>query len=824
MLYANVILPVPIPETYTYCVDAEYEAHVQVGSAVEVSFGKRKIYTAIVLATHRNKPEGFEPKPILGLLREEPVVNQAQLDLWKWMASYYCCTLGEVMLSALPALYRLSSESRIVLKNPDSNAWRDLSDQAFLIAEALSMQQELSLDDVQVILQKKSVQPVIRELMDSQIAVFREEMKAGFKPKQVKIIYPGSEILTDENLLDEEKLQKQFEVLEKKAPKQVNVLMTWLSLQNEDIIDTAESISKSLLKRKSKDSGAAINALIKKNIFREELETQSRLDSNPKSRDLPTLSEAQIEAKSQIQNSFQKHVTTLFHGVTASGKTAIYMHLIAEAIEQGKQVLYLVPEIALSTQLSRRLQDVFGEKLGIYHSRFSQQERIEVWNKVKDGSTRVIMGARSALFLPFKELGLIIVDEEHESSFKQFDPAPRYQARDSAIVLAKQFGAHCLLGSATPSLESLFNARTSKYGLVQLFQRYSQYERPQVEILDLKEATRKKQMGQNLSHKLRDAIASRLEKNEQVILFQNRRGYAPVLRCESCSWTPFCDNCDMRLTYHKYYGDLRCHLCRSKKPLPKSCPACGSHRLTYRGFGTEQVEDELESIFPNSRVARMDLDSVKGKKGHQKIINSFENREIDILIGTKMVTKGLDFTGVTLVGVLSADQLYNFPDFRAYEHAFQLLAQVSGRAGRLDPGEVIIQTWDPRHPIIQSVLQNNFYGFADAELAQRNRFHYPPYRRLIRISIKHRLNQIAQDAARYFEQSLKGSMQYRVMGPEAAHVARQKGLYVYEIQLKIEKSAAIGNKTRKAIEMAQRRLWEKKAYRSVRVIIDVDPN
>ena len=819
MLYADVILPLPLPGTYTYEVPEEWVLGIKVGSSVEVPFGKSKLYTGLVAALHQIKPAGVETKAILGLASDEPLVNEGHLHFWRWLAEYYVHPLGEVMSAAIPAAFRLSSEMRIMLNPEFNHDFSALDDRAYLVAEALAEHQELSLSDVQKILQRKTVQPVIRDLIKAGVAQLREEMKPGYKPKKRKVVllappYAGA----DGKFGDSAEMRDLFDKLEKKAPKQLALLLAWMHASRD-----GEPVYRKMLLDKSGASPAAYKALLEKGVLEEREETVSRLESGWEEGALPKLSPNQQAALECIHEQAAEHETVLLHGITSSGKTALYMHLMAEAAAEGKQALFLVPEIALTSQLTGRLRKVFGDRIGIYHSRFNMNERVETWQAVKHGDFDFVIGARSAVFLPFKNLGLVVVDEEHDSSYKQFDPAPRYHARDAAVYLAHQHGAKVLLGSATPSLESYTNALQGKYGLVQLMERFSGQDLPTVNIVDLKDEAKKQRLTGHLSDTLAEHIQGALDRREQIILFQNRRGYAPTIRCGSCGWIPHCIHCDVSLTYHKHSDQLRCHMCGYRRPGVTACPSCSSAQLSYQGFGTEKIEDELALRFPSARVARMDHDTVGGKRDHERLISDFEQREIEILVGTQMVTKGLDFAGVSLVGILNADALLWFPDFRSTERAFQLMAQVSGRAGRAGHGEVLIQTWEPARELLRQVIDHDYERFYAREVEQRQQWSYPPFSRLIRLTFKHRDVDKAFGASRLIAQRLRDELGTRVLGPASPPVARIRGRYLQEILLKLEKSPEMARKARAAIRHAKDALAVHDQFKSVELSVNVDP-
>jgi primosomal protein N' (replication factor Y) (superfamily II helicase) len=811
--FADVIIPLALPRNYTYGIPEELKDKISIGQRVEVPLGKQKIYAGIVKNIHANQPVGYEVKPILSLIDDTPIVTTSQLRFWQWIAEYYMCSEGEVMNAALPAGFKLESETTIHLHPDFKDDFSKLDDKEYLVAEALTLKKKLLLKEVQQILHRKTVRHVLRSLLDKNVITIEEGLSERYKPRMETFVRLTAEYNNDfrlKELLDELV----------KAPKQLNVMMTFLHFKN-----ISPNISKTDLLKKSGTTNATLAGLVKKNILELYKKDISRLEENINtSSEFHSLNTAQAEALKNIQSEFLQHDTVLLNGITSSGKTLVYIELIKQAIAQGKQTLYLLPEIALTGQMISRLRKVFGNRIGIYHSGFNSSERVEVWNRLSQGDYDIVLGARSAIFLPFKKLGLIVVDEEHDNSFKQFDPAPRYHARDSAIYLAALHKAKVLLGSATPSLESNFNAQQKKYGSVLLRERFGNMQLPEIILVNIKELKRRKEMKSIFSPFLIDELTKILQRNEQAILFQNRKGYAPTMECENCGWSPMCPNCDVHLTYYKFKNDLRCHYCGYHTPSPTKCPACNGTKLKISGFGTEKVEDEFKLFFPVIKIVRMDYDSVKTKFSHNKIISDFEKKNYQVLAGTQMVTKGLDFDDVTLVSVLNADQLMSFPDFRSLERAYQLMAQVSGRAGRKNrQGEVIIQTSQPGHPLFQFVLEHSYTGFYNYELPQRQKFFYPPYSRLIRITLKHKDQKLLDDASHHFATLLKRQLHNRVMGPAEPMIARIKNYYLADILLKMEKQSKELATAKQYITFCKDELSLHKTYKTVYVEVDVDP-
>jgi len=812
--FINVILPIPLEKSFTYAITKAEADFLKPGIRVSVPFGKTKIYTALVLEIHNQAPLAYEAKDIHQILDETPLVTQAQLQHWKWMSSYYMCTLGEVMRAALPSAFILESET-IISKNDDLIINdEDLKDDEFVIYEALHHQSSLKIQDLMSILDKKNVLPVIKRLLDKNAILVQEEIYEKYKPKLVRYVK------LNVNYSSEKALQNLLENLSR-APKQRDVVMTLFSISAQ----TKKPVKVSDLSSQSGASSSIIKSLIDKGILEEyHIQTdrvQYEGDDNEASKQLNTY---QIKALNEILISFNNQDITLLHGVTSSGKTEIYVKLIEAQLNAKKQVLYLLPEIALTTQLVERLQNYFGEKVAVFHSKYSSHERVEVWNNVLNNSSRaqVILGARSSVLLPFKNLGLIIVDEEHESSYKQFDPAPRYHARDTAIVLASIFQSKTLLGSATPSLESYNNAQQGKYGLVELKQRYNDVLMPDIELVDIKDKHKRKRMQGHFSDRLIEEMTETLEHNHQIILFQNRRGFSPIVECNTCGHSPQCPNCDVSLTFHQYKNQLRCHYCGYNTIMPKTCDACGSVELDSKGFGTEQVEEEVKLLFPDHNVARMDLDTTRGKYGYEKIITALEQGEIDILVGTQMLTKGLDFRNVKLVGIMNADNMLNFPDFRAHERSYQLMAQVSGRAGRTqERGKVLIQTYNPHHRILQQVSTNNYIQMFEEQLDERHNFKYPPVFRMIKITLKHKDYNRVNIGADWYARSLRTVFNVNVLGPEFPPVARIRNQYLKHILVKIPHKQSL-SKTKEAIIKINNSFSSVKDFRAIRVILNVD--
>jgi primosomal protein N' (replication factor Y) len=810
--FVHVILPLSLPKLYTYRVPQELTKQVLPGKRVAVQFGKRKIYAAIIHSISDKPPKEYEAKYLLDILDEDILVTPQLMKFWEWMATYYMCSLGDIMNAALPASFRLESTTQIQLNADCDLAALELSDKEYLIIEALTVQDELNMEQLIEIVQQKNIFPLLKSLYVKEAILLSEELKETYKPKTVSCIKLTS---TYEQETALEELFKQLE----KQPKQTDALLAYLHLQQQ-----GKDIEKSELIKKSGVSESSLKTLVKNSVFEEYKLRVDRVNNNLNISETFSLNEFQEKAIEETKIHLKSKDVVLIHGVTSSGKTHVYVKLIEEIIAQGKQVLFLLPEIALTSQIVARVQKYFGNKAAAFHSKYSQNERFELWHKIKSGEVQVIIGARSAVFLPFNQLGLIIVDEEHESSYKQNDPAPRYNARDASIMLGHIWKCKTILGSATPSFESYYNAKIERYGLVNMKQRFGEIDMPEMITANIAEETRVKTMKGHFTSVLFNEIERAVNNHEQVILFQNRRGYAPMLECQNCHWMPKCTNCDIHLTYHKYINSLKCHYCGYSQKVPQSCHACGSHLLNLKGLGTEKVEDELNIYFPNARVARLDLEATKTKHGHEQIIKSFEKHEADILVGTQMISKGLDFEKVSIVGIINADQLLFFPDFRAHERAFQLLTQVSGRAGRKNKkGKVIVQTSVPNHHVIQEVIHQRYEHIYANETEERKSYQYPPFYRLIKIIVKHKDYKVAQDAAQHLRDLLYKRLGEHIIGPESPYVSRIRNQYIKEMLIKVERNATYLNDLKKFIREQVFSTQTVTEFKRVIIFADVDP-
>jgi len=814
VFFIDVILPLSLERNFTYAITKAEADFIKVGVRVAVPFGKSKVYTGLVFSIHDKAPTAYDAKSIHSILDESAVVNPFQFKLWEWMSSYYLCSMGEIMRAALPNAFLLESETIISLHPTSGFDVTMFKDDEYLVYEALQHQSSLKVEEINAIIDRKNSFPVLKRLLDQNVIALEQELSEKYKPKLIRCVrlHPDYQ--------HENGLQDLIETL-KNASKQREIVLSYFNLAN-----STKQIKVADLKLKSKATSTQIKTLIDKQIFEEFYYQTDRIQFQDSEDDASKeLNVHQITALDAIDQAFETYTTVLLHGVTSSGKTELYVKKIEAILEQGKQALYLVPEIALTSQLVQRLEKYFGNQIAVYHSRYSQNERLEVWNHVLNNSenARVIIGARSSIFLPFSNLGLVIIDEEHEQSYKQFDPSPRYHARDTAIVLAALYQAKTLLGSATPSIESFYNAtKENKFGYVALTKRFNNVLMPEIELVDLTDKYKRKRMTGHFSDRLITEIKAALDMDSQVILFQNRRGYSPVVSCNTCGHTPECPNCDVSLTFHQYKNQLRCHYCSHSIAMQQFCGACGGVDIDSKGFGTEQIQQEVELLFPEAKVARMDLDTTRGKYSYDRIISSFENKEVDILVGTQMVTKGLDFRHVKLVGVLNADQLINFPDFRAHERSFQLLQQVAGRAGRTDTrGKVVIQSYNPHHTILQQVSINDYQSMFVEQLEDRRIYKYPPYCRLIKLTLKHKDYNKVNDGAEWFATSLRHVFKENVLGPEFPVVSRIRNQYHKNILIKIPQNQSL-IKTKSVLQKIKLRFLSTRDFRAVRLLINVD--
>lgn len=813
VFYADVIIPTALPTIFTWVVPPTLLDEVKVGCRVEVNLGKKKTYAGLVKRVYQSQVLSAPVKPILQVLDKAPIVSLLQLQFWEWMASYYQCTEGEVMAAALPANFRLSSDIELCWNEGASDDFSHFTADEYMVAEALLVKKKLQLSEVQAMLNRQSIFPLLDQLLKHNVAIVRESLLERYRPKKLNYLSWAPMYKNPKKL---ESLLNNWEGSER----QLNLLLRFIDLSANGSFFTAQQLSTS-----TGESTAVIKALVEKGILVIQAQEVSRITQQVPINQVDfKLSSSQSNAFQKIEKSFLEKDICLLHGVTSSGKTNIYIQLISQLLLQKKQILYLVPEIALTTQAIQRLEHHFGGNVGVYHSKFSANERVEIWNRVRSGQLKVILGARSAVFLPFESLGLVICDEEHESSFKQQDPAPRYNGRDAAIYLAALYKAKVLLGSATPSLESYYHANSGKYALVELKERFGSVAIPSVELIDRKLTPQIKKTATIITSPLKQAIQNALEQNRQVILFQNRRGYVPYQICASCGWVPRCLQCDVSLTHHKKEQHLQCHYCGNKYALVERCGSCGKNKFIQKNFGTELVEEDLKDLFPTARIERMDIDTVKGKYAHERLIHSFEKGDIDILVGTQMVVKGLDVAKVDVVGVLDADGLMQFADFRVHERAFQLMEQVSGRAGRRQTkGRVLIQTYNPTQHLFEYVKQHDYKAFFKEELGQRELFFYPPYSKLIVLSVRHMQESIAKSAAAYLANLLGSTYRQYLRGPAPAIIYRVRNQYRMELLLKLPRKAGLISQCKLDIKSAVAIVRQKKQFSKVSFVIDVDP-
>jgi primosomal protein N' (replication factor Y) len=816
--FVDVLLPVPIPQAFTYRVPRHLKDLVRQGSRVIVPFGRNRVLTGIISAVHGNPPEKYKAKYISELMDEEAIVTPYQLWLFQWVADYYMCHPGEVMNMGLPSGLKVNSESRIEL-NPDFDQYELLEGNEADILKVISEHDNVAYTDLSKFISEKDVNSTIKKLIAKRAILVFEQVKERYTPKKIKKIRLKKVFARKKTALG------LLEKLEKNQ-KQQAVLLAYLSHISLDKLEgkNLHGIDKVFFKD-AETSSSSLKTLIDKDVFEQFEITVSRFETiDPLDLKQITLTEPQTRVSDAILENFTKKEVVLFHGITGSGKTEIYIDLIQKVLENGSQILMLLPEIALTTQIVSRLQKVFGDKMGIYHSKFSDNERVEVYMGVLSGRYQFVVGVRSSIFLPFQNLGLIIVDEEHEISYKQFDPAPRYHARDVAIMLAHKQKAKVLLGSATPSFESYSQALKGNYGLVELNERFGKAKLPTIELIDMKEERKSESVKNEFSETLLKAIETNIQRKEQSIIFQNRRGYAPYLNCEECNWIGQCHQCAVSLTHHLYENTLVCHYCGHTETLPKGCPVCESLKLKSKGVGTQKIEEDLQEIFPEASILRMDFDTTRSKNAYQNIISEFSKGEVDILVGTQMISKGLDFDNVSLVGVFNADKMIYFPDFRAAERAYQMLTQVSGRAGRKEkPGKVLIQTGGPDHSVLQHVLEGNYKRFYEEEIKEREGFSYPPFSRVIAITTKHIDRSISHQAAGILVDVLRTKLGAgRVLGPEKGLVERIRNQYIYEVIIKLEKAKLNIPAVKKFLREQITILNTEKVYKSVRFVVTVD--
>lgn len=820
-MYAEVILPLPLYSTFTYMVPPEMEEQIQSGTRVLVQFGRKKFYTGLVTHTHNTTPE-YQVKEITEVMDPLPVIRYPQLNLWNWIADYYLCSVGEVMKAALPTGLKPESETFVSLNDDfDIPEGYNINEKQALVMSLLQHEGRMRISDIEANLKIKNAAKIITSLLDADIIHIDERVVERYRPRKVTFIT----LTISRN--DRESLHRFFDMVQR-SPKQEKMLVSYLDLSDwlHDRNDVREVTRTQLIDASGCNAGI-LRALIEKGILKEDKRTVNRFNPVEKEHEpCPwPLTQVQKEAYNSIIAQFRDCHPVLLHGVTGSGKTEIYSQLMAAVLRDGNQVLYLVPEISLTTQLTDRLRKIFGNKLIVYHSKFSDNERVDIWKRLLTSSEPVIvLGVRSSVFLPFARLGLVVIDEEHESSYKQYDPAPRYNARDTAIVLASMHGAKVLLGSATPAIDTYYKAKTGKFGLVELFERYEGSVLPDVEIIDMRRQRKEKTVKGILSLPLRKSIRDAIKEGKQAIVFQNRRGFAPMVICQQCGWVPKCENCDVSMVYHKSSSLLRCHYCGYVKVLPSLCPACGQNSIATYGYGTERIAEEIHEEFPEQKISRMDLDTTRNKDAYQEIIEEFANHDTDILVGTQMISKGLDFDKVLVVGVANADTLLNFPDFRSNERAFNMLEQVAGRAGRRhDKGKVTVQTTKPDEPVLEFVRKHDYQGFYETEIEERRKYNYPPFTKVINIYFKNKEARIVDRIAVMYAQELRKIFGERVLGPEKPFISRVALWYLQCIMLKVESNASM-----KKVKALLYQLYERMAnipeMKGTVMYYDVDPS
>lgn len=815
--FADIILPLHLRTTFTYRIPNEYDGKIEAGQRVVVQFGAKKLYSGLVRRVHSEVPN-YQVKYILSIVDTEPIVGEEQFQLWEWMSRYYMCYIGDVMAVALPSILRLASESMVTIHPDFDGELSSLTDKELRIVQLLSEQPVMKVNDISVAISMQKIMPVINGMIERGILIMDEDLQQRFKPAKATYLSLAPKYQ------DESEAKQLFDELEKKknSAKQLGLMLRFMQLSGFG----KRAIAKKELASQQDFSASSLATLIKNGVIVAEERTASRLKHYDKITSPDTI-ELNEEQQAAYDSILSHEGVTLLHGVTSSGKTEVYIKLIQETINRGRQALFLLPEIALTAQIINRLRKYFGDSVGVYHSRFSPSQRAEVWSRTfseePDKRFNVLLGARSAIFLPFRDLGLVIVDEEHDSSYKQYEPAPRYNCRDSAVYLANLWKARTVLGSATPSIESYYNTQCGKYALVEMKHRYGGLKLPEVLCVDMKDASRKKEVTGYFSNFLSEHIRQALDNKEQVILFQNRRGYSLRIECEECHWTPQCQHCDVSLVYHRSTNSLRCHYCGYSIPMPTQCPVCGKTNLKTKGFGTERIEDEIAQLFPSARVARMDMDTTMTKNRHLEIISDFEDRKTDILVGTQMVTKGLDFDNVSVVGILSADNLINFPDFRSFERSFQQMMQVAGRAGRHgQQGKVIIQTYNPWHQAVRDVIDNNYAEMYRTQIIERRVFRYPPFNKLIEIILRSREEDLLNTAAAQYAALLREKLSTRVLGPEYPSVSRIRGYYLKRVIVRVETNDSL-SQVKQIILDTTDALQAEKDFKQLKIHFDPDP-
>ncbi|MCS3529413.1 primosomal protein N' [Chryseobacterium sp. JUb7] len=814
MQYAQIILPLNLKGSFTYKVPEELLSEIQAGMRVLVPFGGKKIYTGIVFELHDNVPENFVVKEVISLLDDKPIVPQEQLKFWNWLADYYLCGLGEIYRFAFPSSLKLESETYLKLKPNVTIDFENLDVNEMYLVQALEVRQLINLSDIEAFIAKKDIIKTINSLIDLQYIEIDEKIAEKYKAKEVAYVKIRDGVLSNQNLT---------EILLKlnKARKQKDLFLHILEKQTEN---PDHHIKKSELFEDGYFGSSHFKSLADKDLVEEYYMQKDRIESyDGEIEEIEELSEAQKTAKSEIDEAFDEGKNVLLHGVTSSGKTHLYLDKIEESIQEGRNVLFLLPEISLTKQITQRLEKKYGRQLGFYHQKLTDFERVEVWRRMRQNDIKILIGTRNSLFLPFQNLGLIIVDEEHDSAYRPREVSPSFNAKDAALVLAGFYNARAILGSATPSVESYYNARKDKMKYIFLEERFGNVNLPEYELINFKEAQDSKKVSGNFSLQLIDAIKKTLEEKNQAIVLHNRRGYANVIECESCGYVNYCSNCDVVMTYHKAANEMKCHYCGQRASKPKTCPKCYSENLNERGVGVEQIHEEVSKLFPDNEVDRMDVDSMRKKFAYEKLYEKIEDQETDIVVGTQMISKGLDFDHIELVGIPKADSLLYVQDFRAEERAYQLITQVSGRAGRVSgKGKILIQTYNPDHSVFQLIKMNNPAKVYKYILTERQKFHYPPFTKLIMIELKHRKEDKVNRASQFLGSILRKYLpEDCVLGPEKAQIARLNNLYQFQIMLKLPRGKKY-EEYKKQVLISLKEFDEIIAYQSIKKDVFVD--
>lgn len=814
MSFAQIILPLNLTGTFTYKVPEELQGKIEVGMRVLVSFGGKKIYTGIVAELHDSAPETFAPKEIINILDDFPILPKEQIDFWNWLSDYYLCNIGEIYRFSFPGSLKLESETYLKLKPHAVIDFQNLDVNEMYLIQALEVRQLISLSEIEAFIPKREIVKTINSLIDLQYIEIDEKIAEKYKAKEIAFLKINNEKSVLNNL-------PEILLKLKRSPKQQELFLLILGKQTEN---PEQPIRKSDIFEEGNFAHSQLKSLMDKGLIEEYYLQKDRLESyEGETEEIEELTDAQKHAKTEIDAAFNEEKNVLLHGVTSSGKTHIYLEKIEETINSGKNVLFLLPEISLTKQITKRLEKKYGKQLGFYHQKLTDFERVEVWRRIRKNEIKVLIGTRIALFLPFQNLGLIVVDEEHDSAYKPREVSPYFNAKDAALVLANFYTAKVILGSATPSVESYWLAKTDKLKYVQLNERFGKVKLPEFELVDFKEAQDTKNVNGNFSLKTLEQIRTVVDEKKQVIVLHNRRGYANVMECESCGYVAYCSNCDVVMTYHKFSNELKCHYCGHKAAKPKTCPKCFSENLNTRGVGVEQIHEEISRIFPEAEVDRMDVDSMRKKFAYEKLYEKIESGETDIIVGTQMISKGLDFDHIELVTIPRADQMLYVQDFRAEERAYQLITQVSGRAGRVSgKGKIMIQTFNPHHSVFQLIKENEVEKIYQYFLDERKKFHYPPYTRTILIELKHRKEDKVDRASKFLSSILRKYLPHEcVLGPEKSPIGKINLLYQYQILLKLPRGknyTSYKNFVTKSLQEFE----EVAAYKSIKKLIFVD--